>query len=156
MNLAKNIAKANGLDISLASIAALLHDCAKEIPQELENTIMNNHFKKIKNVSRAVKHQFTGSILVEDLFKIKDKMIKQAILYHTTANKEMTWLDKLVYVCDKIEPLRGYDSKWMIDECLKDLNSGFIIVFKENLAFLEKKHVPNDFEWTQEAIKYYL
>lgn len=156
MNLAKIIAEANKLDVSLAMITTLLHDCAKEAPQETEEQIMNKYFKKFKNAPEVIKHQFTGSILVEDLFNIKDSRVKQAILYHTTANKEMTWLDKLVYVCDKIDPLRGYDSSWMIEECIKDLNRGFIIVLKENISYLGKKSAFSDFEWTLEAVKYYL
>ena len=156
MNLAKEIALIHNLDVGLASITGLLHDCAKEASREEEEEIMNKYFKKYLNVPRVIKHQFTGSILVEQLFNIKDSRVKQAILYHTTGNSKMNWLDKLIYAVDKIEPTRGYDSKYMIDACKKDLDQGFLLVLKENIKFLEEKNVSTSFEWTSEAIKYYL
>lgn len=156
MELAKKIALANNLELGVSTIAALLHDCAKEAPREEEDEIMNKYFIKYLDAPDVIKHQFTGSILVERLFGIKDSRVKQAILYHTTGYKEMSWLDKLVYACDKLDPLRGYDSSFMINECMKDLDKGFITVLKENMKYLGKKSAFNDYYLTLEAVKFYL
>lgn len=156
MELAKKIAISNNLEVGIAVIAALLHDCAKEAPREEEEEIMNKYFKKYLDAPQVVYHQFTGSILVEKLFNIKDSRVKQAILYHTTGYKEMSWLDKLVYACDKIDPLRGYDSSYMINECMNNLDKGFKLVLKENKNYLGKKSAFNDYHLSLEAFKYYL
>lgn len=156
MELAKKIALANNLELGVSIVASLLHDCAKEASREEEEEIMNKYFKKYLDAPQVIKHQFTGSILVERLFGIRDSRVKQAILYHTTGYKEMSWLDKLVYVCDKLDPLRGYDSSYMINECLKNLDEGFIVVLKENIKYLGKKSAFNDYYLTLEAIEYYL
>ena len=44
----------------------------------------------------------------------------------------------------------------MINECMKDLDKGFIIVLEENIKYLGKKSTFNDYYLTLEAVNYYL
>ena len=136
--VAKDIAIANNYNVNKAFLASLLHDCAKDISKDVELKIMNDKFKKYMNEKPLVYHQFVGSVIVKDVFKINDEEIIDAIKWHTTGNENMSTLAKIVYAADKIEPTRGYDSKYMIDACLEDINSGFELVLKENYIFLVK------------------
>ena len=68
----------------------------------------------------------------------------------------MSKLAKLVYVSDKLDPLRPYDTTPFINECIKDLDIGFIKVLEENLKYLNKDCVKVLNEETKKAINYYL
>ena len=138
--LAKEIAISNNYNVKKAFLAALLHDCAKDISKDIENELMNKEFKNYLNEKPLIYHQFIGSIIVKEEFNINDEDIIDAIKWHTTGNENMSTLSKIVYCSDKIEPSRGYDSKYMIDACLKDINSGFELVLKENYLFLVNHH----------------
>lgn len=154
--LSKEIARSNNYDEKKAFLAGLLHDCAKDVDKSIEKEIMNSEFKNYINESPFIYHQFVGSILVKNEFSIFDDEIINAIKWHTTGTSNMSILAKIVYAADKIEPTRGYDSQYMIDACLKDINSGFELVLSENYKFLLKKgFVVKDAEATRKCLEYY-
>ena len=47
--VAKDIAKANKIDENKAFLAALLHDCAKDIRKDIEEELMSKYFLNYKN-----------------------------------------------------------------------------------------------------------
>lgn len=151
---AVEIARANKLNPKKAFLAALLHDIAKDTSIDVTKNLMLKCFKKHINEERVVYHQFIGTIFARKLFKIYNKDILNAIKYHTTGHKNMSKCAKIVYSADKIEPTRGYDSKYMIDACKSNLNEGFKLVLHENIAFLRSKGVKIG-GLTQEAIDFY-
>ena len=52
-------------------------------------------------------HSPAGATLAKNEFGIEDKEILDAICYHTTGRGDMTLLEKIVYLADKIEPSRN-------------------------------------------------
>ena len=148
------IAKSNGICPNKAFIASMLHDIAKDTDKYVVNQIMLKRFKKHIFEEKVVYHQFVGTIFARKLFKIYNMDILKSIKYHTTGFKNMSDCAKIVYCADKIEPTRGYDSKFMIDACKKDVNSGFELVLYENIKFLKSKNVNLD-GLAQEAINFY-
>lgn len=155
--LAKEIAIRNNYNPNKAFLAGLLHDCAKDIQKDIEHEIMEKQFKKYLIEKPLVYHQFVGSIIVQQEFNISDQEIIEAIKWHTTGTVKMSKLAKIVYASDKIEPTRGYDSKFMIESCLNDIDSGFELVLKENYLFLTKHHGLdiNKTPTTKECFSYY-
>ena len=154
--VAKDIAKSNKLDVNKAFLAALLHDCAKDIRKDIEDELMSKYFLKYKNEKALVYHQFIGSILVKEEFSIEDEEIIDAIKWHTTGNENMSSLAKIVYASDKIDPLRDYDSSYMINACLENIEKGFELVLKENYIFLLKKGLDLDkSDLTKKCLEYY-
>lgn len=154
--LARTIAKNNNYNENKAFLAGLLHDCAKSISKSKELEIMNNEFKNYIFESSLIYHQFTGSIIAKNEFNIGDNEILEAIKWHTTGKENMSILAKIIYSADKIEPSRGYDSKYMIDACINNISSGFELVLKENYRFLVKKgFVIHNSELTKKCLKYY-
>ena len=59
----------------------------------------------------------------------------------------MRLVKKLVYASDKIDPLRDFDSTWLINSCKKDIYQGFIDTLIDNKKYLinHKKDIYNIF-----------
>ena len=89
-------------------------------------------------------------------FNIKDEEILDAIKYHATGKQNMSKIGKIVYASDKIDPSRGYNSQDMINECLKDIDSGFNYVLSENIKYFKLKNMEYKNPLTIQCIKYYL
>lgn len=139
--LAVKIARANKLDHKKAYIAALVHDCAKELDEKEQLALMQEHFPDKLKENPKLHHQYLGRIIAKRMFGIEDEEILQAIETHTTARPKMSKLAKLVYCADKVEPGRGYDSTFLTERCLEDLEVGFAFTFLDDLRFLIKKGV---------------
>ena len=107
---ALELAQANDYELEKASVAALVHDYAKErseaefkamIPQAgLEQDLLNwNNF---------IWHGVVGAEIIKKELQITDEEILNAVRRHTVGAKEMTTLDQIVYVADYIEPGRDF------------------------------------------------
>ena len=53
-------------------------------------------------------HSPGGATFARDKMGIEDKEILDAVCYHTTGRGNMSVLEKIVYLADKIEPSRTY------------------------------------------------
>ena len=90
-----------GADITKASLAALIHDYAKERPlEELQELVVK------KQLLEQLKNQ-SSEILKEEL-DIQDEEILDAIREHTIGGTKMTLLSKCLFVADAIEDGRNY------------------------------------------------
>jgi len=122
--LAVKLAKRHGLkDISKMEVAALLHDCQKKYESE------NNHSFLAVRVARTK-------------FKIKDKQILKAILYHTFAHRSMDDFSKIIYIADISEPLRKFKGAGKIRRlAFKNLNDAMVLALSTKIKYVigEKK-----------------
>ena len=105
--LSAKLAHCHGVDVDKALIAGTLHDCAKEIPideqRRMAQAVSGNLFTDEKLL-----HSPAGAYMARETFGIEDDEILDAITYHTTGRGNMTDLDLIVYLADKIEPSRTY------------------------------------------------
>jgi nicotinate-nucleotide adenylyltransferase len=154
--LAYQIAQANHLSATDAFLAAILHDIAKDMDEEEARDLLNEYDTVNQPVEAYALHQFVGAIIARQEFNIKQDGILEAIRYHTTGKAQMGPLAQIVYAADKIEPTRGYDSKALIDACMKDYHQGFLTVLKENLLHLKKKKHKITNPLVKECMGYYL
>ena len=154
--LARKIAIANKYNVKKAYIAAILHDCAKELPTKQSLEMMKTYFEQYMGVPRQLYHQFNGSIVAHDLYRIEDPEILEAIKFHATGCGEMSKLAKIIYAADKIEPGRRYDSSDMIAACIKKINTGFAYVLGEYIEFLRLKNGTIIHPLTLEAYNKYV
>ena len=144
-SLSFDIAKSNHLsNPKKYFVAGALHDIAKGLSKEEEIWLMNKYYKYYKNMPRYCFHQFLGEYLVKEVLKLDNKSILNAIKCHCTGKKNMNTIDKIVYAADKIDPLRGYDSSYMVEAMKNDYKSGFLLVLEENYKFLEKKNKSDE------------
>lgn len=136
-SLSAELARAHHLDEAKAYQAGLLHDLAKEIPRAIAMDWIRNCAPYLEEQPFALWHGPLGSRIAKSLFKIKDKEILQAITYHITGNHNAP-LSMIVYIADKCERGRGYDTSLQIEIAKKDLKRAMEIVMKEQLAYIEQ------------------
>lgn len=138
---AKRLAAQYGADIDKAYLAALLHDCAKEMPLEellkfcKECDIIPDH---IQAGQTALLHAVVGEEMAYRKLGIDDNEILHAIRYHTTGCADMPLLTKIIYLADCIEPGREYEGIDRVRKTAekKGLEEACLLSLEENILFL--------------------
>ena len=105
--LSAHLADLYGCDKDKALIAGALHDCAKELPVEQQLEMAKRYTGDLFTEKKII-HSSAGATFIKEELGIEDKEILDAICYHTTGRGNMTVLEKIVYLADKIEPARNY------------------------------------------------
>lgn len=108
---AEKLAHIHGVDKCKASIAGLLHDCAKNFsPLELieKSREYGIRLDEVSLNQTGLIHGPLGAKVAEDIFEIKDPDILSAIEYHIYGREDMTKLEKLIYLADLTEPGRTF------------------------------------------------
>ena len=106
MEEAIELAKRYNADIKKAEIAGLLHDNAKCMTKEdlrkfISETLPDLDKNELKNYKTL--HAPVGAYFAKEKFKISDPEIISAIRWHTLGRVNMTLLEKIVFLADKIE-----------------------------------------------------
>ncbi len=135
-----------GADSKKASIAGLYHDCAKgmSIGEQLEKCkeykvqLSEDDLKCL-----PVIHAPLGVEIAKREYGITDEAVLNAIRRHTVAGKNMTLLDKIIYVADMIEPSRDFDG---VDDIRihanDDIDKAYMLCLKQSIDFNKKKGKP--------------
>lgn len=137
---AKKIAKMYGVSEFDAEVAALLHDCAKN--RTIED--MKRVITKEEELSEEeynlpeILHGFAGAIYARNLFRIEEKNILNAIKYHTIGRKNMSQLEKVIYISDVIEPGRKQEGVEKIRELVYkgEIDCAILIETEEKIKYL--------------------
>ncbi|UUX34200.1 bis(5'-nucleosyl)-tetraphosphatase (symmetrical) YqeK [Fundicoccus culcitae] len=93
-----------------ASIAALLHDYAKEMDHEQMLNLACKYWDEpmLLNASGEIWHGFAAAQIAKDEFHVTDKSILTAIAGHTIGWFEMDDLFKVLYLADYTESGRDF------------------------------------------------
>ncbi len=153
--LCEMAAKKQGKDALDAKWTGILHDCAKYLKKDEAKALMEKYYPSFASGPEWTYHQFLGALLAKEVFGVENTEVLDAIRFHATGKKEMCYLGKLVYACDKIDPLRGYDSADMIKSVVADTDKGFVYVLDENRKYYQTKGFDPD-PLTKECFLYYL
>lgn len=108
MQKAKELAELYGEDPLEAMLVGLVHDIAKEMTKEqyflycVQNKIEMDEFDKVQSVTL---HGKIGADIAKKKYHFTKEM-QDAIYYHTTGRANMTKLDKIIFLADKIEDTR--------------------------------------------------
>jgi predicted HD superfamily hydrolase involved in NAD metabolism len=140
---AAELAPKYALDTVKARTAGLLHDCAKFMTDEevvdffKKRSKTLKYFKDIIKFSPCLLHSFAGKIVAKEKFKIKDINILNAINNHTLGRKNMSAIEKIVFVADCI----SYDRKWGYVKRIRnlaknDLNKAFFEVLTKKIEHI--------------------
>ncbi|RVU72420.1 MULTISPECIES: bis(5'-nucleosyl)-tetraphosphatase (symmetrical) YqeK [Lactobacillus] len=135
----RKLARLNDYDEDKAALAGFVHDYAKQVPvEEYREVIKTQGFDPdLLNWNRAIWHGIVGTYFIKRDLKITDPEILQAVWRHTTADVEMTTLDKIVFMADFIEPGRDFPG---VDEARKitfaNLDEGVGYQLAHTLEFL--------------------
>lgn len=130
------LAAENGVDPIKAEIAALLHDCAKYLPDE--ELLKRSHDP---TPVLPVLHAEIGAQLAEREYGVTDPEILRAIRLHTTGDADMTVLDKIIYLADMIEPGRDYPSVNAI-RAEKTLDKAVLLAMERGLVYIQQRGFP--------------
>lgn len=160
---AKKIANKYEVSQEKIEIAALLHDLLREIKlDEMQEICRNLQYKELLGYENMfeILHGFAAAEFAKKKFKIYDYDILNALRYHTIGRKEMSLLEKIIYISDAIEPNRDYP---MVEEIRKlvdkDINKGILLEVRKKIEYLEKKDGiihPNTIElknWLEESLE---
>jgi predicted HD superfamily hydrolase involved in NAD metabolism len=120
---AKELAKLYGVDEEKAYTAGLLHDAAKCFSKEKLGSIIDKYLN-IDDTEREnpkTLHAPVSAFVAEKEFGVEDKEILSSIRWHTIGKLDMSILEKIVFLADKIEPETR--EKEYINEIRKNLTS---------------------------------
>ena len=161
VEMSEKLAKIYNADIEKCKVAALLHDICKEMDMEyIKNICKNNFMNELSEEdleNNEILHGFAGAYYVKNELGIDDKEILSAIKYHTVGEKNMTLVEKIVYIADAIEYGRNYPSVVEIrEETFKNLDKGILMEIEHKEKYLEsigKKSHPNTYKFKKEILK---
>ena len=128
-------------------VACALHDVAKYVGQA---DYAKYNFDA-GDLPPSVVHAFLGEIVAQKDFGITDRQILDSIKYHTTARTNMTELDMVVYVADKVEESRPYPIKHLFAPTLEQTFYNVLLEASEVVSQSGKPIHP----LTQQAVDFY-
>ena len=147
------------VSIQKASIAALLHDCARKYNRAQMLKQAQALGFKIDPVSRfepKLLHADLSAHLAKKVFGINSPEILGAISRHTIGASAMSKLDKIIYLADHIEEGRDFKGVEKVRSLAKkDLNQAVIESTSNMLKFVLEKGLPIH-PGTIETRNYYL
>jgi len=139
-----SLAERYNVDVGKASLAGLLHDCAKGFSDEelVRLAISYNIPLSIWDLSSPqILHAPVGSIFAREYFGIKDKDILSAIWKHTTGDREMSTLDKIIFIADYIEYHRDFPGVSYLREMVKkDLDSAILFAIILTIGYIMRNN----------------
>lgn len=141
---AEEMAVRYGADVVKASVAGVLHDICKNMP---ESTLLQmvQEYDTMTDINFAsspqLLHSYAGAIFIENQLGISDKDVLNAVRYHTTARAGMSVLEKIIYLADLTSQERDYpDVENMRRLADRDLNKAMLAALHYIVNdFLEKK-----------------
>ena len=92
--------------------AALLHDITKEVPSDIQRSLLSNVNDLTDEDLRVAEayHSFTAPIIIENDFSdYATEQILSAVKNHTLASPDMDLFSLIVFIADYIEPNREYE-----------------------------------------------
>ncbi|MCP9311877.1 bis(5'-nucleosyl)-tetraphosphatase (symmetrical) YqeK [Liquorilactobacillus satsumensis] len=136
---ALRLAELNQVDLEKASIAALVHDYAKErSAADFRSVITKSNLDPdLLNWNNVIWHGVVGAQMIKDELGIQDEEILDAVRKHTVGAPQMTLLDKIIYVADFIEEGRVFpDAQLARTIAYADLDSAVAFETKHTLQYL--------------------
>lgn len=144
METAEKMAKTFNVDVENAIVAGLLHDCAKQIDRQVQLKMCkerNIELDEIKKSAPSLVHADLGASVAKTEFGVTDDDVLSAIKYHTLGRKNMSDLEKVLFLADVIEPNRR-DFEGLLelrDLCYKDLDEAMLYGLTLSIENVERK-----------------
>lgn len=138
------LAERFGVSVEKARIAGLLHDCAREFPNEdMEHEADKRGitYGPIEKTMPLLLHGYIGALLISEKYQVNDSEISQAIYRHTVGGEKMTKLDKIIYFADMIEPSRNYPGLEELRRLSREasLDEMLLAGLSQSILFVTKK-----------------
>ena len=108
---AARLAQRYGADVEKARLAGILHDIMKDTPPEQQLKILQDSgilLTKTQRHNRKLWHALAGAAYLQQTLQVKDGDIVEAVRCHTSGKKDMSLLEKVLFVADYISADREY------------------------------------------------
>lgn len=139
------LAEKYGASVEACSLAALLHDFAKEHDVQSMKEIVRSQGmdSEMTGFGSEIMHGPVGAYYAETVFGITDKAILDAIRQHTIGGETMTLIGKVLFVADYIESGRAFKG---VDEARRlaviSLDEAAYFKIEKTIIHLVKKELP--------------
>ena len=138
--LAVDLAVSHHMNAYEAFLAGMFHDCTKRLDYDESSFWMRLNASNKLDEAFAIHHQYTGEIYCRRVLKIRNQNVLHAILHHVKGDSNHP-LAQIIYLADKLDPSRDYDSSKEIALAKKDLNQAMKVVKEQQIAYLRKEGV---------------
>lgn len=140
--MAKKLAKINNADVLKARAAAYLHDLLKEQPKDVllqmleDNGIIKSNTKEPMRPA-CVWHGICAAIYAKEKLGIDDEEVLSAVACHTSGKKDMSLMDKIIFLADMVSAERSFDGVEPLRRLAQaDLEEAMIKALKMNIDML--------------------
>lgn len=130
--LAVSLAPALGLPVQKAALAALMHDCARDmsapslVKYSLNNAPRTPLLRTLIKEAPVLLHAWAGAERARKDFGITDPEILEAVRLHATGAPGMGLLARLIYVCDLASPGRNFSEAALVRKlAFRDFGAAF-------------------------------
>ena len=149
MNMCEALASKYNVNVKKAKLVGLMHDMAKDMTKEEKIQYVKNNNIECSLIEEKIVEILHGKIAA-DICKKKyqfDEEMCTAIKYHTTGKENMTLLEKILFIADKIDETRNYEGVEDLRELafedldkaiLKNIDDTLIINIQKNKLILEE------------------
>ena len=142
--LSASFAMCHGVSHQDALIAGLLHDCAKNFPEDWmlsECLRLEIPLSDCEKEIPELIHAAYGSYLAREEYGITQNDILLAVRNHTLGRPGMSVLEQIVYLADYMEPGRNHPTTPTLDELRKtafqSLDEATYLVSKNSIHYFE-------------------
>ena len=139
--MAVRLARLHGADVEKAAFAGRYHDLAKNFDTDTMDKYIRKYGLPEKLIgNNALAHSKVGAAILEHEFGVTDEDILNAVRYHTTARRDMSLLEELIFVADVVEDNRTYsDLDYYQDLAYRDLDRACLEILEYTIGDLTSK-----------------
>jgi predicted HD superfamily hydrolase involved in NAD metabolism len=139
--MAVKLARIHGADAEKAAFAGRYHDLAKNFDDETMDSYIRKYGLPEELIgNNALAHSKVGAAILEHEFGVNDPVILDAVRFHTTARKNMTLLDEVIFVADVVEDNRTYsDLAYYQELAYRDLDQACFEILEYTIGDLTAK-----------------
>ena len=129
-------------DVKKVAIAALIHDCGRQISKEqsvAKAKELGIPVDPVEESQPILLHAKLGVYYAVHKYGVdaNDKEVLDAIRYHSTGTADMTDIARIVFLADLIEPGRDFEGVDEIREAsFRDLDRGMLLSYDNTIRYL--------------------
>ena len=148
--LAVTLARFWGISEEKASVAALLHDVARDEPESSLPALVRQADDPVvremaETTARVVLHAPAGALIARRDFGVDDPEILEAIALHTTGAAQMGRLAMIIFLADYCESGRDFLGVEEVRSLLfSSLEAAMLRALEQTLAYLHQHNRPVD------------
>ena len=148
-SFAARFAKSAGVDSRKAWVAGCLHDITKSWSIEDQRGFLRNVGFDETTLKDFQVHATAGYYWIKDRYLLEDEEILNSVLHHTSLNKELSEMDKVIFAADKMCEGRRHEGIQADRKLImEDFDAGFKKIVTVVSKLLEEMERPlTDEQW---------